>query len=141
MASRFEDLVCWQLSDDLKQRGYAFLATGVIATDRDFCHDLRRSLRSAPANISEGFGRQTQRDFAHFLSMACGSLNETRNHLRHAHSVGAIQEEEWTALMTLALRALKATEALRTYLLKCARRPSQPPSRNRAPRRPRTEPT
>jgi four helix bundle protein len=135
VASRFEDLVCWQLSDELKRRGYAFLATGAMAHDRDSCYDLRRSLRSAPANTSEGFGRRSPGDFAHFLSIASGSLNETRNHLRHCHSEGAISDEEWSALMTLSLRAVKATDALREYLVQCAenqrRRCRSQPARRR----------
>jgi four helix bundle protein len=36
---------------------------------------LRASL-SVPLNIAEGCGRQTNKDFAHFLDLSLGSLNE-----------------------------------------------------------------
>jgi four helix bundle protein len=37
--------------------------------DRDFCDDLRRAVRSAPANIAEGFGRWHAREFVCFLAI------------------------------------------------------------------------
>jgi four helix bundle protein len=37
--------------------------------DRDFCDDLRRAVRSAPANIAEGFGRWHAREFVCFLGI------------------------------------------------------------------------
>ena len=38
---------------------------------------LQRAALSVPLNISEGCGRYTDKDFAHFLDNALGSLNET----------------------------------------------------------------
>lgn len=42
---------------------------------------LRRSIASIPANIAEGAGRNTKLDFAHFLNIALGSVNESSYHL------------------------------------------------------------
>ncbi len=33
------------------------------------------------SNIAEGQGRRTDRDFAHFLNIALGSIAETKSHL------------------------------------------------------------
>jgi four helix bundle protein len=38
---------------------------------------LQRAVLSVPLNIAEGCGRYTEKDFAHFLNNALGSLNET----------------------------------------------------------------
>ena len=115
--SHFTDLECWKLANELKIEVYEIIARPDVAQDRDFCTDIKRSARSAPANIAEGFGRYTHREFAHYLSVAHGSLVETENHLRHLRDVGHLSLEEWTRLSVLDQRAQKATSALRTYLL------------------------
>src|SRR5437773_12347900 len=84
VARHFKELVCWQLSDELKNEVYAFTARSPASRDRDFCEDIRDSARSASSNISEGFGRYKHDDFANFLSIARASLMETQNHLTHA---------------------------------------------------------
>lgn len=43
---------------------------------------IRRSSQSIPANIAEGCGRQTNRDFARFLQIAIGSSTELEYHLQ-----------------------------------------------------------
>jgi four helix bundle protein len=83
--------------------------------DRNFCQDTRASARSAPSNISEGFGRETHRDFAHFLSIARVSLIET-DHLQDALDCRHISATEHTRLSSLATRALIATTRLQSYL-------------------------
>src|SRR6266446_1847575 len=121
--SHFSDLACWSLANEVKAAVYEIIATPSVAQDRDFCNDIRRSSRSGPANISEGFGRFTHREFAHFLSIARASLVETENHLRHLRDIGKLPAEQWSRLTDLTQRAQKATSRLRTYLLKTPDRP------------------
>jgi four helix bundle protein len=83
MAARhYQELDCWQLAHELKCEVFAFTAKMPAKGDSDFSHDIRRSARSAPSNIAEGFGRETHRDFANFLAIARASLMETDNHLQ-----------------------------------------------------------
>jgi four helix bundle protein len=42
---------------------------------------IRRAAVSIPANIAEGTGRTTRRDFANFLRIGQGSLRELETHL------------------------------------------------------------
>ncbi len=43
----------------------------------ELASQLQRAALSVPLNIAEGCGRYTDKDFAHFLDNALGSLNET----------------------------------------------------------------
>ena len=42
---------------------------------------LKRASVSIPSNIAEGFGRQTDKSFNHFLNISRGSLNEIETQL------------------------------------------------------------
>jgi four helix bundle protein len=48
---------------------------------------IRRSAASVPANIAEGCGRNGDRDFSRFLSIAAGSASETQYHFFLAHEL------------------------------------------------------
>jgi len=109
-------LDCWKLATELKLGIYDVLERPHVRTDLDFCKDARDAARSAPANIAEGFGRRTDPDFAHFLDIARGSLNECRNHLGDARDRNYINEDERSALDSLACRAVGAVAGLQRYL-------------------------
>lgn len=55
---------------------------------------MRRSAISIPSNIAEGAGRDTNKDFAHFLTIAKGSSFELDSQLILAKELGYITEEE-----------------------------------------------
>jgi four helix bundle protein len=53
---------------------------------------IRRAASSVPANIAEGYGRESTGSYAHFLRMAQGSLKELETHLLLATRVGLVSE-------------------------------------------------
>ncbi len=55
---------------------------------------LKRASVSVPSNIAEGFGRQTDKSFNHFLNIARGSLNEIETQLIIAKELGFIDNED-----------------------------------------------
>jgi len=135
-AKHFTELRCWQLANELKREVYAFTANDPARRDRDFCDDIRGSARSAPANIAEGFGRDTHAEFARFLTIAHGSLVETENHLRDALDCKYLSDREWDRLTALAKEAQRATAKLRSYLQETPtprRRASRLPSAIKGP--------
>ncbi len=136
-AKHFTELVCWQLSDELKLRVYAVLANPRVARDFGFCDQLRDAVRSAPRNIAEGFGKFDPPEFRRYLNIAAGSLHEIQNHLRDGLSQEYIEREEFDGLWLLSKRARAATLALMAYLEKCPRK--RPRNRRTSePQNPRT---
>jgi four helix bundle protein len=68
------------------------LTLEVYLASKNFPHEeqfgltaqLRRSISSVPANITEGFYRSSNRELVQFLFIARGSLGESAYHLRLA---------------------------------------------------------
>jgi four helix bundle protein len=53
---------------------------------------IRRAATSIPANIAEGTGRTTRKDFANFLRIAQGSLRELQTYLLLAAEVEVVRQ-------------------------------------------------
>jgi len=49
---------------------------------------IRRAASSVPANLAEGYGRETTTAFIHFLRISQGSLKELETHLILSERVG-----------------------------------------------------
>ena len=103
----FRELVCWQLSRE-KLALYRFAENLHVKRDVRFYCQLRDAAVSAPRNIAEGFARRTHAEFAHYLDVARGSLDEYQNHLHGAVDRGDLTPEELTSMNTLAERACVA---------------------------------
>ena len=117
---------------------YAIVARSSASRDRDFCDDLRRAARSAPANLAEGFHRFRPRDNGRFVRIAIGSLGETINHLGHALKQQYLTGAEFAELIVLAKRARGAATRWLAYLDSCPadgphRRRDDDPSQGREP--------
>ncbi|MBZ9847959.1 four helix bundle protein [Mesorhizobium sp. CA14] len=61
---------------------------------------LRRAAASVPANIAEGYGRESRASYQQFLRIAQGSLKELETHLLIAQRVGITSSEAAQQLMT-----------------------------------------
>lgn len=61
---------------------------------------IRRAAVSVPANIAEGAGRYSQKEFAHFVSNAQGSASELETELIIAHRLGYLSEALFIQLIT-----------------------------------------
>lgn len=67
------------------------LVKGFPAEERYALGDqVRRAVVSIPSNIAEGCGRSSDKDYAHFIAIARGSLYETMTQLEVAEKLGYI---------------------------------------------------
>lgn len=71
---RFEDLVAWRLSEELREAVFLATGQGLAARDPDFRSQIRRSSASAPDNIAEGFGRFRPKDYERAITLAKQAL-------------------------------------------------------------------
>jgi four helix bundle protein len=78
--SGFRRVIAWQKADDLFAAAYR-VADSIPNRDYWLRSHLLRAARSVSANITEGHGRGTVRDYIRFLEMAISSLNEVENDL------------------------------------------------------------
>src|SRR3954471_24794903 len=122
VATRFEDLIVWQLAVRVRDGVYDFTDKGRASTDFKFRDQVRDSASSAPRNIAEGFLRFDPPEFAQFLKIAKGSIGETQNHLLHAKEQNYLTEEEFLELWRLTCRTLRAANRLHAYLRQCGRK-------------------
>lgn len=90
----FKNLVVWQKSMELVKRVYALVRTFPVEERYALSDQLRRAVTSIPSNIAEGNGRAGNKDYAHFIAIARGSLYETLTQLEIARSLGYIGEGE-----------------------------------------------
>ncbi len=78
----YQDLAVWRKSLELVVTCYE-IAKGFPASEKfGLCSQLQRAAVSVPANIAEGHGRGSTKEFLHFLHIAYGSLMELETHLQ-----------------------------------------------------------
>ena len=76
------------------------------------CDQLRRAVISIPSNIAEGSGRQSQKDQAHFYTIAYGSLMEVLSQLDVACDLRYITQDEFDILEVLIEEEAKMLSGL-----------------------------
>jgi len=73
---------------------------------------LRRASVSIAANLAEGHARATRKDYAHFVSMAMGSLAEVETYLILAGRLQIAAREQLTPAWQLAQEVSKMLNVL-----------------------------
>ncbi|MFL9481606.1 four helix bundle protein [Chitinophagaceae bacterium LWZ2-11] len=74
----YKKLDIWKLSHELYMHIRRDISPKLPREERyELTSQLMRAALSVPLNIVEGCGRYTDKDFAHFLDNALGSINET----------------------------------------------------------------
>ena len=96
------------------------LAVAVYQTTRNFpkselfglTSQVRRAAVSVPANIVEGCGRPSEKDFLRFLGIAFASVREVGYLIDLSNRLGFVDEQKTGELLNLQSRVAAALTAL-----------------------------
>ena len=113
---RFEDIQAWQKARELVNRIYSTTNKGDFAKDYSLKDQLRRASISVMSNISEGYARQTDKEFAQFLYIASGSTAEVQSLLYAAQDLNYISKEEFDNIYELSSEVARLIAGFRKYL-------------------------
>lgn len=89
----YKELLIWQKGIRIVLQVYKLTQSFPKEEIYALTSQLKRVSVSIPSNIAEGFGRQTDKSFNHFLNISRGSLNEIETQLIIAKELGFIHDE------------------------------------------------
>ncbi len=113
----FKKLNVWHSSHQLVLKVYQI--TQIFPKEELFglTSQMRRSFASISYNISEGAGRNSEKEFANFLNIALGSSNEAENQLILAKDLKYITNENFEILTEELIIVKKQLIVLRNKLI------------------------
>jgi len=89
----YHDLEVWKKAMELVTDVYKITRTFAKEEIYGLTSQLRRASVSVPANIAEGWGRGTTREYIHFLRIARGSLLELETLMTISHNIGYVNAQ------------------------------------------------
>ncbi len=102
-----ENLKIWKKSIELTKAIY--LLVSELPSDEKFglTSQIKRSAISIPSNIAEGAGRNSQKEFKHFLSIANGSSYELHTQLILVSELNLINKDKVQPIIELCIEIQK----------------------------------
>ena len=94
----FEEIKSWQKARIFNKRVYEITDNQNFKKDFDLVRQIRRASISISSNIAEGFERNTDKEFIHFLYIAKASAAELRSQLYLAFDLNYIEKTEFEEL-------------------------------------------
>ena len=113
---RFEEIQSWQRARELNRQIYEITKDAHFSKDFSLRDQIRRATVSIMANIAEGFGRKSKKEFANFLNMAHGSAAEVQCHLYIALDQNYISRKEFEELYERVEEVSKMIQGFMNYL-------------------------
>lgn len=113
---RFKDIQAWQKARIINKIIYEITSEGNFVKDFDLRSQIRRSSVSIMANIAEGQGRRTDKEFANFLNISLSSVAETKSHLYTALDLNYLNQSDFNDLYAKLDEIGRITLALCNHL-------------------------
>lgn len=111
----FKDLEVWKKGVHLSIEIYQLTSSFPSNELYGLTSQLRRAAASVPANIAEGYGRESTKNYLQFLRNARGSLNELETHLIIANGLSYLDSKQ---LSTTTIRINELAKMLNSLIQK-----------------------
>ena len=95
----FQKLKVWQMAMELTKRVYECSRSFPKEERFGLTQQMTRSAVSIPSNISEGAGRNSEKEFNYFLGIANGSSFELQTQWILARNFGFLNEENYSEVL------------------------------------------
>jgi four helix bundle protein len=91
----YKKLIVWEKAHNFTVKIYELLKVFPKEEIFELTSQLKRAAISIPANIAEGTGRSSNTDFARFLNISLGSLNEVSYYILLAKGLHYVTENNY----------------------------------------------
>jgi four helix bundle protein len=110
----FEEIEAWKEARNLNKLIYQITTRDPFKKDFGLTGQIQRASITVMANIAEGFDRQSDKEFIHYLNIASSSASEIQSHLYAALDLAYIKEEEFKTLYDQTTKVKKIQNPLRS---------------------------
>ena len=114
----YRELIVWKRAMDLVVEAYELVKRLPKQEQYSLSDQIRRSAISIPSNIAEGNGRNSDKDYIRFLSMARGSQYELETQLMLCTRLGYLSDDDIDKSLNLCDEIGRMLNALITRLEK-----------------------
>ncbi|MFN5443344.1 MAG: four helix bundle protein [Crocinitomicaceae bacterium] len=90
----YKDLLIWQKGIELTEKVYLLVKSFPSEEIYSLTSQIKRCVISIPSNISEGYGRNSTKNYIQFLRISRGSLYELETQLIIANKLNYISDNE-----------------------------------------------
>jgi four helix bundle protein len=111
-SQNYRDLFAWQKAMDLVECVYRATRDWPKEEMYGLTNQVRRAVVSVPANIAEGQGRNSTREFVRYLSIAMGSLYEVETDISIAQRLQYMDAHTCDELLTQTAEVARITHGL-----------------------------
>ena len=109
----YRDLIVWQKSVEMVVVVYKTTKKFPSSEQFGITSQIQRSAVSVPANIAEGYGRNTRKEYVYFLRIAHGSLSELETLLTISQKLSYCTAQEYSTLEKRTSEVARMLYALR----------------------------
>ena len=113
---KIEDLKIWQKAIELSKQVYQTVSSLPSDEKYGLTSQIKRSAISISSNIAEGAGRNSNKEFKHFLSIANGSTYELQTQLILTIELNLISVNEVKSCLDLIIEIQKMNFSLQKSL-------------------------
>ena len=112
----FEEIEVWKKARTFALKIWQLTSQGTFSKDYKLRDQINGSAGSIMDNIAEGYERDGRKEFIQFLSIAKGSLGESKSQLYRAFDRGHISSEELDRLIIEVVDIGKQLSGFMSYL-------------------------